>query len=75
MATTIFYEESFNDEPITCPNCGWKGTGADTHIVDFYGVVRAREVHCPNCDNKLGDIKENKTAQGNSGDELSNQIG
>ena len=72
---TIFYEESFDDMDITCPNCGWQGKGDETHIVDFYGVVRAREVHCPNCDNKLGDIQENKTVQGSSGDELSNQIG
>lgn len=71
---TWFKESLFYTLDIKCPHCGWQGKGDETHIVDFFGVVRVKEVHCPNCDKKLGNIEEEEI-QGDDGDELSNQIG
>ena len=71
----LFYEDSFDAIAVKCPNCGWEGKGEDTHIIDFYGLVNAKESHCPNCDQKLGNIQPSVTPKGESSDEISFQIG
>lgn len=75
--TTIIYDQdTFNEQLITCSNCGWVGTGADTIIIDMYGIGNARQVNCPNCDNNLGSLpKEAMPGNEPADDELGESIG
>lgn len=43
---------TFQVEPITCEHCGWQGTGADAARGESFAALF--EVHCPQCDAKLG---------------------
>lgn len=71
----VFSEREFENLQITCPNCGWKGLGSDTNIIDLYGLTKLREVHCPTCDTYIAGLQR-EIAPGNpEGDELSNQLG
>jgi hypothetical protein len=53
---TIFDPIGFDQEKITCSNCGWTGPGSEAIIIDFYGIGKARQVKCPNCKNNLGSL-------------------
>lgn len=55
----VYSENSFDEQEISCSDCGWKGTGRDTNIVDLYGVSKLKEIHCPECDAYLAGLKNN----------------
>ena len=75
----LYNEREFLDEVIRCSKCGWEGSGYDVNIIDFYGLAKVKEVHCPSCDTFLGGIE--KAANKRRGerypgtDPLSNQFG
>jgi hypothetical protein len=52
----VYSERDFEEASFDCPKCGWRGKGEDTHVVDFYGISRVMEAHCPGCDKQLGSI-------------------
>jgi len=63
----IFDQRTFDDHPLTCPKCGWRGVGSDAIVVDFYGIGKFKEVTCPNCDEYLGNLsRENSSGEGSS---------
>lgn len=70
-----FSDRTFEDEPVRCPDCGWQGTGREAVVVDLYGVAKASEVHCPKCDQTLGQLKKDNDAPGESASDLSFQLG
>ncbi len=45
-----FYE--FRDAQLTCPDCGWSGTGRETGVGEIFSELF--EFNCPRCDEKLG---------------------
>lgn len=53
----VFSENEFEEISFQCPRCGWNGKGPETHIVDFYGITKVMEAHCPTCDKQLGNIR------------------
>jgi len=62
---TIFDPRTFDDQSLNCKKCGWKGTGADARIIDFYGVSKLKQVSCPNCLEYLGNLSnEHSFARG-----------
>ena len=71
----IFHENTFDDQPLSCDKCEWKGKGSDAVIIDFYGIVPDKEVHCPECDRKLGILKRSDRPPGESANDLSFQLG
>ena len=72
---TEFHENSFPDKAIRCDACQWQGKGSDANIIDFYGVVPDKEVHCPSCDKRLGILKKSDPPPGESATDLSFQLG
>lgn len=70
-----FQEDSFDDQTINCQKCNWTGKGSDAIIIDFYGVVSDKEVHCPKCDKRLGILKKGNRPPGESATDLSFQLG
>jgi hypothetical protein len=70
-----FFCTRFDELTITCPNCGWNGLGADTNIIDLYGLTKLKEVHCPACDNYIAGLERERAPGDPEGDELSNQLG
>jgi hypothetical protein len=76
----LYNEREFDGEHIRCDRCGWEGRGDDANIVDFYGLARVQEVHCPNCDAYLAgvskvDYRADHMPRRYGGDALSNQFG
>lgn len=73
---TEFAQSSFQDQPLQCSNCQWRGVGADAVVIDFYGVTKNKEVHCPECDETLGVVRQdNDPPPGESDTEISFQTG
>lgn len=71
-----FTEDSLAKQSLTCPNCNWTGPGDDAVVIDFYGVTKTKEVHCPNCDEKLAIlVKDDDLPPGESATDLSFQTG
>lgn len=71
-----YYERDFFKQPVSCPNCQWKGEGSDAIVIDFYGVTNNKEVHCPECDEKIALVENDKGGTpGESATDLSFQIG
>jgi hypothetical protein len=69
----IYKEQTFDEEQLNCPNCGWNGQGDQAHVAGFYGIGKFKEVLCPNCSEYLGNIlREN--SNGGSGS-LDSQTG
>jgi len=66
----IYDQRTFDDEPLSCPHCGWNGTGLDAHVAGFYGLGKFKEVLCPMCNEYLGNLSRD---QGQSG--LESQAG
>jgi ribosomal protein S27AE len=52
----IYNERTFDDEKLTCPKCGWNGTGDQAHVAGFYGIGKFKEALCPHCSEYLGNI-------------------
>ena len=69
----IYHERTFDDEQLTCPKCGWNGTGDRAHVAGFYGIGKFKEVMCPSCHEYLGNILREQS-NGESG-RLDSQIG
>ena len=53
----VYSEREFESTSLQCPRCGWSGKGDEVHVVDFYGISRVMEAHCPGCDKQLGNIR------------------
>ena len=70
-----FSEDKFDDQQLLCKRCGWKGIGAEAIRIDLYGLVGANEIHCPQCDEKLGVLKKDGQHPGESASDLSFQLG
>lgn len=62
MEVREYNETNFEEQDLSCSNCHWKGKGYDAVIIDFFGVTKSKEVHCPNCDSTIAIIT---TAQDN----------
>lgn len=77
----LYNEREFLDEVIHCSKCGWEGSGYDVNIIDFYGLAKVKEVHCPRCDSFLGGIEKaagqrpRRTERYPGTDPLTNQFG
>jgi predicted nucleic-acid-binding Zn-ribbon protein len=55
--TNITFDlNGFDQQKITCSNCGWTGIGSQVIIIDLYGIGDAKQVNCPKCDNNLGSV-------------------
>jgi hypothetical protein len=52
----IYSKQELETEVLECDNCGWKGKGSEARIVDFYGIAKVEEIHCPNCDAYLAGL-------------------
>lgn len=71
-----YQESSFDNQALNCSHCNWKGEGRDAVIIDFFGVTDSKEVHCPECDKKIGTLVRDKgDAPGESANDLSFQLG
>lgn len=67
---------NFEEQSLSCPKCGWKGTGYDAVVIDFFGVTKSKEVHCPQCDTTIAIVTNDKgDAPGESATDLSFQTG
>lgn len=63
----IFDQRTFDELPLTCPKCGWKGTGAEANVAGFYGFGKFQQVSCPSCDEYLGNLsRDNSFGEGGS---------
>lgn len=56
MDLPVYSETNFEEQDLSCSNCHWKGKGYDAVIIDFFGVTKNKEVHCPSCDTTIGII-------------------
>ena len=54
---TLYKYTGFEDQDLSCSNCGWNGKGKDAVIVDLFGVSKNQEVHCPNCDHYIAELQ------------------
>jgi hypothetical protein len=70
-----FNEKDFDEQQLSCDKCQWTGKGADAILIDLYGVVSDKEVHCPKCDTRLGILKKGEGPPGESATDLSFQFG
>lgn len=75
MTLPLYNERDFFKQPIWCGNCHWKGEGSDANVIDFYGVTKSKEVHCPACDETIAMLEKEGGAPGESATDLSFQIG
>lgn len=72
---TEFREADFRNQLLECSKCGWKGTGDRANVIDFYGVVSDKEIHCPECDERIGILKKDDPSPGEGATDLSFQLG
>ncbi len=77
MTAPQYSAKEFDDQALTCPNCQWKGKGSNAVIIDFYGIAKNKEAHCPECDNTIGVVAndDNSNPPGESATDLSFQLG
>lgn len=45
---------TFEEQDLHCANCNWQGKGYNAVVIDFFGVTKSKEVHCPECDKTIG---------------------
>jgi len=57
----IYDQRTFDDKHLTCPRCGWDGTGSETHVAGFYGISKFKEVLCPKCSEYLGNLPRDRS--------------
>jgi ribosomal protein S27AE len=69
----IYDQRTFDEEHLTCPRCGWNGSGSEAHVAGFYGISKFKEVLCPKCSEYLGNLSRDQSL--GSGDKLESQIG
>jgi hypothetical protein len=70
-----YHQKNFDEQVLSCNNCHWKGKGSETILIDFYGITKTNEIHCPRCDEKLGILIKEDEPPGESPTDLSFQIG
>jgi hypothetical protein len=70
----IYDQQTFDDESLTCPHCGWTGTGLEAHIAGFYGLSKFKEVLCPRCNEYLGNLSRDRS-YGEGGNSPDSQTG
>ena len=51
-----YRDSNYEDKVLQCSNCSWKGKAADAILIDFFGVSKNKELHCPNCDTTIAII-------------------
>lgn len=69
-------DKTFEEQDLQCTKCNWKGKGYDANVIDFFGVSKSKEVHCPNCDTTIGTVVRNDRGnRGESANDLSFQFG
>lgn len=56
MAKTLIPQD-YEEQDLSCEECGWKGKGEDANLIDFYGLSNVKELHCPNCDAMVATLK------------------
>ena len=69
-----FVQNTFNEQPLQCSKCSWRGSGMEAVVIDFYGVAKNKEVHCPECDERLGILRQDNDPPGESATEISFQM-
>ena len=69
----IYDPATFDEEHLTCPKCGWDGSGSEAHVAGFYGIGKFKEVLCPKCSEYLGNLSRDRFLGGE--DKLESQIG
>lgn len=52
----VYSQEEFATATLQCDKCGWTGVGTEASIIDFYGIAKVQEIHCPNCDTYLAGL-------------------
>jgi len=70
-----FDQASLDEQDLRCDHCNWSGKGSGAIVIDLYGVVSDKEVHCPQCDERLGILKKEDSPPGESANDLSFQLG
>jgi hypothetical protein len=70
-----FSNRDFEEQDLQCGNCNWQGKGYDANVIDFFGVSKSKEVHCPNCDVTIGIVTKTGGTPGESANGLSFQTG
>ena len=71
----VYQENDFYEQKLSCTKCGWKGLGYDANIISFFGVTDSKEVHCPECDEKIAILQKGDRPPGESATDLSYQFG
>ena len=70
-----YNNSEFDDQPLHCSKCNWQGKGLDAVIIDFFGVTKNMEAHCPNCDATLAIVRRGSGTPGESANDLGFQTG
>jgi uncharacterized paraquat-inducible protein A len=71
-----YHQTDFEEQSLHCKACGWSGKGRDAVVIDFFGVSKNMEAHCPKCDKTIGIItKDEGGTPGESANDLSFQLG
>jgi ssDNA-binding Zn-finger/Zn-ribbon topoisomerase 1 len=47
----------YEETDVQCEKCQWRGRGRDAILIDFYGISKLQELHCPKCDRVVGMVK------------------
>lgn len=61
-----FRDSNYEEKMLQCSNCSWKGKGVDAILIDFFGVSKTKELHCPKCDTTIGLITKDEGKPGES---------
>ena len=51
LVTAPVYNDywAFQEMTVTCPHCGWTGSGNATKLGDYWEGSGVAEYHCPKC--------------------------
>jgi len=52
----VYGDEDHTENTLSCDACGWRGTIDRANVLDFYGVSKIKEIHCPSCEALIGSI-------------------
>ena len=69
MKLPEYNNANFEEQDLRCSNCNWQGKGYDAVVIDFFGVTKSKEVHCPECDETIGTITTEGGTPGGSADD------
>jgi hypothetical protein len=74
MILPTYQESNFRGQPLTCKACYWKGEGDHANVIDFYGVGNSKEIHCPECDEKICLLEKDEGRPGANADDFGFQL-